>query len=110
MLEKLQAALNQTVLSTALPTIVGELNGVDLMPWVITSYILTSTIVMPLYGRVGDQIGRRSLLVAAILLFMVGSGIGAVAENIYVLIIGLGVPGLGGGGLMVLSGSVIADV
>jgi len=110
MLAMLLAALNQTVLSTALPTIVGELDGVDLMPWVITSYILTSTIVMPLYGRVGDQIGRRSLLVAAILLFMVGSVIGAVAENIYVLIIGRGVQGLGGGGLMLLSQAIIADV
>src|SRR5690625_7502004 len=69
----LLASLNQSVLSTALPTIVGELDGVDLMPWVITSYILTSTIVMPLYGRIGDQIGRRSLLVVAILVFMVGS-------------------------------------
>src|SRR5690625_5611353 len=60
MLAMLLAALNQTVLSTALPTIVGELDGVDLMPWVITSYILTSTIVMPLYGRIGDQIDRKS--------------------------------------------------
>lgn len=110
MLAMLLAALNQTVLSTALPTIVGELDGVDLMPWVITSYILTSTIVMPLYGRVGDQIGRRSLLVAAILLFMIGSVIGALAQNIDVLIIGRGVQGLGGGGLMLLSQAIIADV
>src|SRR5690625_3031818 len=110
MLAMLLAALNQTVLSTALPTIVGELNGVDHMPWVITSYILTSTVVMPLYGRVGDQIGRRSLLVAAILLFMIGSIFGALATDIFSLIIGRGIQGLGGGGLMLLSQAIIADV
>jgi len=110
MLAMLLASLNQTVLSTALPTIVGELDGVDLMPWVITSYILTSTIVMPLYGRIGDQIGRRSLLVVAILLFMFGSIVGGLATNIYWLIIGRGVQGLGGGGLMLLSQAIIADV
>lgn len=110
MLAMLLAALNQTVLSTALPTIVGELNGVDHMPWVITSYILTSTVVMPLYGRIGDQIGRRSLLVAAILLFMIGSIFGALATDIFSLIVGRGIQGLGGGGLMLLSQAIIADV
>src|SRR5690625_103215 len=110
LLAMLLAALNQTVLSTALPTIVGELIGVDHMPWVITSYILTSTVVMPLYGRVGDQIGRRSLLVAAILLFMIGSIFGALATDIFSLIIGRGIQGLGGGGLMLLSQAIIADV
>src|SRR5690625_2341089 len=110
MLAMLLAALNQTVLSTALPTIVGELNGVDHMPWVITSYILTSTVVMPLYGRIGDQIGRRSLLVVAILLFMIGSIFGALATDIFSLIVGRGIQGLGGGGLMLLSQAIIADV
>src|SRR5690625_2544514 len=110
MLAMLLASLNQTVLSTALPTIVGELNGVDHMPWVITSYILTSTVVMPLYGRIGDQIGRRSLLVVAILLFMIGSIFGALATDIFSLIVGRGIQGLGGGGLMLLSQAIIADV
>src|SRR5699024_8673461 len=91
-------------------TIVRKRDRVDLMPLVITSYILTTTIVMPLYGRIGDQIGRRSLLVVAILLFMFGSIVGGLATNIYWLIIGRGVQGLGGGGLMLLSQAIIADV
>lgn len=110
MLAMLLASLNQTVLSTALPTIVGELDGVDVMPWVITSYILAATIVMPVYGRIGDQIGRKPLLMTAIVLFMVGAITGGVAQNIWWLIAGRGIQGLGGGGLMLLSQAIIADV
>ena len=79
MLSMLLAALNQTVLSTALPTIVGELNGVDEMLWVITAYILASTIMMPVYGKLGDLMGRKPLLLGAILVFMAGSVVGALA-------------------------------
>src|SRR5690625_7729130 len=106
MLAMLLASLNQTVLSTALPTIVGELDGVDLMPWVITSYILTSTIVMPLYGRIGDQIGRRSLLVVAILLFMFVSIVGGLAIDIYLLVLVGCVQGRCGGGVGLLTSQV----
>ncbi|PRZ44099.1 EmrB/QacA subfamily drug resistance transporter [Antricoccus suffuscus] len=110
MLAMLLAALNQTVLSTALPTIVGELNGVHQMTWVITAYILASTIVMPIYGKVGDQIGRRGLMFTAILLFVSGSIIGGLAQDMTWLIIARTVQGLGGGGLILLSQAIIADV
>ncbi|MDD6792791.1 MAG: MFS transporter, partial [Thermobifida fusca] len=76
MLAMLLASLNQTVLSTALPTMVGELNGVDQMLWVMTAFILASTIMMPIYGKLGDLIGRKGLFLAAISLFIAGSVIG----------------------------------
>ncbi|WP_257879730.1 MDR family MFS transporter [Kocuria flava] len=110
MLSMLLAALNQTVLSTALPTIVGELDGVDEMVWVITAYILASTITMPVYGKLGDLMGRKPLLVTAILLFMAGSVVGALAGTIDVLIVARVFQGLGGGGLMILAQATIADV
>ncbi|MEC5198545.1 EmrB/QacA subfamily drug resistance transporter [Arthrobacter sp. PL16] len=110
MLSMLLASLNQTVLSTALPTIVGELNGVDNMLWVITAFILTSTITMPIYGKLGDLMGRRALLMAAIVLFMIGSVVGALANDMAILITARVIQGLGGGGLMILSQAVIADV
>ncbi len=110
MLSMLLAALNQTVLSTALPTIVGELHGVSDMLWVITAFILASTITMPIYGKLGDLMGRKALLIAAIILFMIGSVIGGLANDMGVLITARVVQGLGGGGLMILSQAVIADV
>ncbi|MHA7241439.1 MDR family MFS transporter [Arthrobacter sp. TMS1-12-1] len=110
MLSMLLAALNQTVLSTALPTIVGDLNGVDQMLWVITAFILASTITMPVYGKLGDLMGRKELLMAAIVLFMAGSVVGALAGNMEVLITARVIQGLGGGGLMILSQAIIADV
>lgn len=109
-LAMLLAALNQTVLSTALPTIVGELDGVNQMQWVITAYILASTIMMPVYGKLGDLIGRKPLLIAAITTFVAGSVIGALAQDMPWLIVSRVVQGLGGGGLMILSQAIIADV
>ncbi len=109
MITMLLASLNQTVLSTALPTIVGELNGVDQMTWVITGYILASTIVMPVYGRISDQLGRKPVLIVAILLFIAGSIVGGLAHSIEILIAGRVLQGLGGGGLMILSQAAIAD-
>ena len=110
MLSMLLASLNQTVLSTALPTIVGELHGVSDMLWVITAFILASTITMPIYGKLGDLMGRKALLMAAIILFMLGSVIGGLANDMGMLITARVVQGLGGGGLMILSQAVIADV
>ena len=110
MVTMLLASLNQTVLSSALPTIVGELHGVEHMSWVITAFILASTITMPIYGKVSDVLGRKPLLLTAILLFMAGSVIGAVAGDMNLLIVGRTVQGLGGGGLMILSQAAIADV
>ncbi len=110
MLSMLLASLSQTVLSTALPTIVGELDGVDQMLWVMTAFILASTIMMPIYGKLGDLIGRKPLLITAISLFMAGSVVGGLSESMSVLITGRVIQGLGGGGLIILSQAIIADV
>ncbi|MBX3067432.1 MAG: MFS transporter [Cryobacterium sp.] len=109
-LAMLLASLSQTVLSAAMPTMVGELNGVDLMLWVMTAYILASTIMMPIYGKVGDLIGRKGLLIFAICAFMAGSVVGGLATDMNVLIVARVVQGIGGGGLMILSQAIIADV
>lgn len=105
----LMAALNQTVIAPSLPTIVGELHGVEHMSWVITSFILLSTITMPVYGKLSDQFGRKPFLIFAILSFMAGSVVGALTQDMTWLIIARALQGLGGGGLMVLSQAVIAD-
>lgn len=110
LLGMLIVSLGQMVFATALPTIVADLGGVDRMSWVITVYLLTMTIGLPVYGKLGDQIGRKPLFVAAILLFSAGSLLGALSWNIDVLIISRAVQGLGGGGLMVLSQAIVADV
>jgi EmrB/QacA subfamily drug resistance transporter len=110
MVTMLLASLNQTMLSAALPTIVGELNGVEHMAWVITAFILASTVMMPVYGKLGDLFGRKPLLVFAIVVFMVGSVIGALADAMNTLIVARVIQGLGGGGLMILSQATIADV
>ena len=109
-LTMLLASLDQSMFSTALPTIVGELDGVDRMLWVTTAYILASTIMLPVYGKLGDLIGRKGLFVAAISLFVLGSIIGGMAQDMTTLIVGRAVQGLGGGGLMILSQAIIADV
>lgn len=106
----LLASLDQMIFSTALPTIVGELDGVDHMVWVITVYILASTVMMPVYGKLGDLIGRKGLFIAAISIFIGGSVIGGLAPDMAWLITGRAVQGLGGGGLMLLSQAIIADV
>jgi EmrB/QacA subfamily drug resistance transporter len=109
-LTMLLASLDQSMFSTALPTIVGELDGVDRMLWVTTAYILASTIMLPVYGKLGDLIGRKGLFVTAISLFVLGSIIGGMAQDMNTLIAGRAVQGLGGGGLMILSQAIIADV
>jgi len=104
------SSLNQTVVSTALPTIVGELGGVTHMMWVTTAYVLAMTVTMPLYGKLGDQIGRKSLFVTALGLFLIGSVLCALSSGMGGFILGRAVQGLGGGGLMVLSQAIIADI
>ncbi len=110
MVTMLLASLDQTVFSTALPTIVGELHGVEHMLWVTTAYILASTIMLPVYGKMGDLIGRKGLFITAISIFMLGSIIGGFADNMSLLIFGRAVQGIGGGGLMILAQAIIADV
>ncbi|MGO2746658.1 MDR family MFS transporter [Microbacterium sp.] len=109
-LAMLLASLSQTVLSAAMPTMVGELGGVDQMLWVMTAYILASTIMMPIYGKMSDLIGRKGPMIFAILIFMTGSVIGALAPNMTMLIAARVVQGLGGGGLIILSQTIVADV
>ncbi len=110
MLVMLLSALDQTIVSTALPTIVGELGGLDKLSWVVTAYILSSTIVVPLYGKFGDLFGRKIVLQVAIVLFLVGSALCGVAQNMTQLVLMRGLQGLGGGGLMVISMAAVADV
>lgn len=106
----LMSSLNQTILAPSLPTIVGELHGVEHMSWVITIFILLSTITMPVYGKLSDQFGRKPFLIFAIVSFMAGSVVGALAQDMNWLIFARALQGLGGGGLMILSQAVIADV
>jgi EmrB/QacA subfamily drug resistance transporter len=106
----LLAALDQTIFGTALPTIVGDLNGVEQMLWVTTAYILAATIMMPVYGKLGDLFGHKVLFFAGLALFLGGSVLGGLAHNMSVLIAARGIQGLGGGGLMILSTSIIADI
>lgn len=110
MLAMFLASLSQMVLSSALPTIVGELNGVEHLAWVSAGYLLAATIVMPIYGKLSDVFGRKPLLVIAIGLFLAGSVVGALAGDMNWLIAGRAIQGLGGGGLMILSQASIADV
>ncbi|GAA3615299.1 MDR family MFS transporter [Kineosporia mesophila] len=110
MLTMLLSALDQTIVSTALPTIVGELEGVQHMAWVTTAYILAATIAMPVYGRIGDLVGRKTLFLSGIAIFLVGSTIAGLSQDMTMLIIGRGIQGLGGGGLMITSQAIIADL
>ena len=104
------SSLSETVTATALPTIVGELGGVEHMQWVATAYILAATVMMPVYGKLGDLFGRKHLLVVALAVFMAGSIACGLAMNMPMLIMGRAIEGLGGGGLIILSQATIADV
>jgi EmrB/QacA subfamily drug resistance transporter len=106
----LLAALDQTIVSTALPTIVADLGGLDHLSWVVTAYILASTIVAPLYGKLGDLYGRRVMVFVAVTTFLAGSMLCGAATSMEFLIGARAVQGLGGGGLFVLALSIIADV
>ncbi|WP_426707882.1 MDR family MFS transporter [Corynebacterium auriscanis] len=110
MLGMLMSSLGQMIFSTALPTLVGELGGADQMSWVITIFMVTMTIAMPINGKLGDQIGRKPLYITAIILFLIGSTIGALAQNMGMMIVARGIQGLGAGGLMIGAQAIIADV
>jgi EmrB/QacA subfamily drug resistance transporter len=106
----LLSSLDAMIFNTALPTIVGQLHGIARMSWVPTAYLLTTVITMPVYGKLGDLVGRKWLFVAALTLFGAGSIVGGLAGSMPELIAARAVQGLGGGGLMVLSQAMIADV
>jgi EmrB/QacA subfamily drug resistance transporter len=106
----LLSSLDQTIVSTAMPTIVGQLGGVEHPVWLTTAYLLATTIVMPIYGKFGDVLGRRNLFLLAIALFTLASVGCAFAGDFTQLIIFRAIQGLGGGGLMILSQAIIADI
>src|ERR1044072_2329302 len=104
------AALDQTIVATALPTIGRQFNDVSNLSWVITAYLLASTAVAPVFGTLSDIYGRRVMITVSLVLFTAGSILCAVAPNMPVLIIARGLQGLGGGGIMPVVQTVISDV
>ncbi|MEV0929149.1 MFS transporter [Streptomyces phaeochromogenes] len=106
----LLAALDQTIVSTALPTIVSDLGGLDHLSWVVTAYLLASTAATPLWGKLGDQYGRKKLFQTAIVIFLIGSALCGMAQNMPQLIAFRALQGLGGGGLIVLSMAIVGDI
>jgi EmrB/QacA subfamily drug resistance transporter len=110
LLVMLLAALDQTIVSTALPTIVGDLGGLSHLSWVVTAYLLASTVSGPLYGKLGDLYGRKTLLQIAIVLFLIGSALCGLAQSMTELIAFRALQGLGGGGLMVTTMAVVGDI
>ena len=110
MLAMFLAALDQTIVATAMPTIGRELRDLEHLPWVASAYLLSATAVTPLYGKLSDIHGRRSILLLGIGIFIVGSIACALASSMLVLILARGLQGLGGGGLISLAQTIIADV
>jgi len=110
MLGILLAALDQTIVSTALPTIVGDLGGLNRLSWVVTSYLLASTITQPIYGKLGDLYGRKRLFQIAIVIFLAGSALCGISQNIDELIGFRALQGLGAGGLIVGALSIMGEV
>lgn len=110
LLGMLLAALNQTIVATALPKIVADLGGFEHYSWVFSAYMLAATVTVPLYGKLSDIYGRRPLFVLAIVLFMAGSVVSGLAPSMSVLILGRVIQGLGAGGLIPLAMAVIADL
>jgi EmrB/QacA subfamily drug resistance transporter len=106
----LLASLDQTIVSTALPTIVGDLGGINHLSWVVTAYLLASTIVTPLYGKLGDLYGRKLILQVAIIVFLLGSALCGIAQNMPELIAFRALQGLGGGGLIVTTTATVGDL
>ena len=110
MLVMLMASLDSTIVSTALPTIAGDLGGIDKLFWVVTAYLLTSTITTPVAGKLGDMYGRKLVLQVALILFLTGSILCGLSHDMTELIVFRGIQGLGGGALMVSTQAVIGDI
>ena len=110
MLAMFLGALDQTIVATALPTIGRHFGNLGDLSWVVTAYLLTATAVTPLYGKLSDIHGRRAMMLIAIVIFVAGSLICALAPSMTVLVFGRAVQGLGGGGLMALAQTIIADI
>jgi EmrB/QacA subfamily drug resistance transporter len=106
----LLGALDSTIVATALPTIVGELGGLDHLSWVVTAYLLAQTVVTPFYGKLGDLYGRKGILQGAIILFLAGSALCGMSRSMTQLILFRAIQGLGGGGLIVTTQAVVGDI
>ena len=110
MLAMLLAALDQTIVSTALPTIVRELGGLEHLSWVFTAYMLASTVTVPLYGKLSDTYGRKPFFIAGIIIFLLGSVLSGAATSMFELILFRGLQGVGGGAIMVNAFAVVGDL
>lgn len=110
MLAVLLFALDQTIVNTALPTIVGDLNGLSHISWVLTAYLLSSTVVLLIYGKLGDLFGRKGLFMFAITVFLIGSALCGLSQSMNQLIAFRALQGVGGGGLMISAQAIIGDV
>jgi EmrB/QacA subfamily drug resistance transporter len=110
LLGMLLAALDQTIVATALPTIVGELGGLEHLSWVVTGYLLASTASTPLWGKLGDLYGRKRVFISAIVLFLAGSALCGLSRSMVELIAFRAIQGLGGGGLLVTSQGIVGDI
>ncbi|MGI8647947.1 MAG: MFS transporter [Mycobacteriales bacterium] len=110
MLVILLAALDQMIVATALPSIVGDLHGLEHMPWVVTAYMLSSTIVLPIYGKLGDLFGRKGIFLFAIVVFLIGSALSGWSQNMTQLIIFRAVQGIGAGGLIIGAQAIVGDI
>src|ERR1700730_1009575 len=109
MLAMFLAALNQTIVATALPTIGRDFRDFELLPWIVTAYLLSSTVGAPLYGKLSDIYGRRAMMLASICIFVAGSAACAAAQDMIMLILGRGLQGIGGGGILPLAQAILAD-
>jgi len=109
-LAMLLAALDSTIVSTALPTIVSEMGGLEHLAWVVTGYLLAQTIVTPVYGKLGDLYGRKIVMQSAIVLFLIGSALCGLSQNMTQLILFRAIQGMGGGGLVVTTQAVVGDI
>jgi MFS family permease len=110
MLAMLLAALDQTIVSTALPRIASDLHGLSKYSWVATAYLLTSAVATPLYGKISDMFGRKKIFQSAIIIFLVGSALCGLSQNMNQLIFFRGLQGIGAGGLMTLVLAIVGDI
>jgi EmrB/QacA subfamily drug resistance transporter len=110
LLVMLLASLDQTIVGTAMPRIIAELNGFDRYTWVTTAYLLTSTVMVPIYGKLSDLFGRKGILITAVIIFLAGSWLSGAAQTMTMLILFRGFQGLGAGGLMSMAIAIIGDL
>lgn len=110
MVTLLLAALDQTIVATALPRVVSDLGGITQYSWVFTAYMLTSTVTVPLYGKLGDVYGRKKLMLFTIVVFLVGSALCGLAQGMTQLVVFRAIQGIGAGGILPLSLAVIGNV